>query len=171
MQFEGGATASLTTVAYTEKICQRSTRIYGTKGQLEGDGESTIQHFDFLTRTTTTYFADAPPSHSKLRGHGGADYFLVSGGCCLHCLLGRHAGGGQATRSSMHVHGCMCLQVKGFVDAIATGDASHIVSGPDETLESHLMVFAAEQARRKGTVVSLCGDGGATPLEARDFSW
>lgn len=57
------------------------------------------------------------------------------------------------------------------MDAIATGDARHIVSGPDETLESHLMVFAAEQARHKGTVVSLCGDGDATPLEARDFSW
>ena len=40
-----------------------------------------------------------------------------------------------------------------IVQAIATGDRSHILSGPDDTLESHLMVFAAERARREGRVV------------------
>lgn len=39
-----------------------------------------------------------------------------------------------------------------FVRAVATGDASHILSGPDETLETHKMVFAAERARLAGTV-------------------
>ena len=43
--------------------------------------------------------------------------------------------------------------IKAFVQAIATGDRSHILSGPDDTLESHLMVFAAERARREGRVV------------------
>ena len=39
-----------------------------------------------------------------------------------------------------------------FTDAVATGDASHILSGPAESLESHLAVFAAERARLTGTV-------------------
>ena len=42
-----------------------------------------------------------------------------------------------------------------FVRAVATGDEAYILSGPDETLESHLMVFAAEQARRERRVVDL----------------
>ena len=40
-----------------------------------------------------------------------------------------------------------------FLRAVATGDTTHILSGPAETLESHLMVFAAERARREGAVV------------------
>ena len=49
----------------------------------------------------------------------------------------------------------------GFVSAVATGDASKILSGPAETLEGHLMVFAAEQSRREGRVVDVPGvDGG-----------
>ena len=31
----------------------------------------------------------------------------------------------------------------------------HLLSGPEETLESHLMVFAAEKARRENCVVKL----------------
>jgi predicted dehydrogenase len=42
-----------------------------------------------------------------------------------------------------------------FVRAIAERDSSHILSGTDETLESHLMVFAAEKSRRTGTVIVL----------------
>jgi predicted dehydrogenase len=39
-----------------------------------------------------------------------------------------------------------------FTTAVATGDESHILSGPAESLESHLAVFAAERARLSGTV-------------------
>ena len=31
MQFEGGATATLQMVAFTNKLCQREVKIYGTK--------------------------------------------------------------------------------------------------------------------------------------------
>ncbi len=49
-----------------------------------------------------------------------------------------------------------------FLHAVATGDRSRILSGPDATLESHMTVFAAEQARRKGRVVELARfNGGA----------
>jgi len=45
--------------------------------------------------------------------------------------------------------------MKAFLAAVNTGDASKIRSGPDETLESHLMVFAAEQSRLERRVVNL----------------
>jgi predicted dehydrogenase len=45
--------------------------------------------------------------------------------------------------------------IHGFISAVATGDRSHILSGPDESLESHLMVFAAERARAECRVVEV----------------
>ena len=42
-----------------------------------------------------------------------------------------------------------------FVSAVAERDPSKILSGTDETLESHLMVFAAEQSRKTGKVVTM----------------
>jgi hypothetical protein len=45
--------------------------------------------------------------------------------------------------------------ISAFVEALAAGDQSKISSGIDETLASHLMVFAAEESRKKGTVIKL----------------
>ena len=42
-----------------------------------------------------------------------------------------------------------------FVKAVAEQNPKYILSGTDETLESHLMVFAAERSRRNGTVETL----------------
>jgi predicted dehydrogenase len=39
-----------------------------------------------------------------------------------------------------------------FARALASGDFSGVLSGPDESLETHLAVFAAEDARHAGTV-------------------
>ncbi len=39
-----------------------------------------------------------------------------------------------------------------FTAAVETGDAAHILSGPEESLESHRAVFAAERARLSGGV-------------------
>ncbi len=48
-----------------------------------------------------------------------------------------------------------CGLMDAFVTAVAERDPSKILSGTDETLESHLMVFAAEQSRKTGKVVEL----------------
>ena len=42
-------------------------------------------------------------------------------------------------------------------EAIASNDPTRILSGPDETLEMHCMVFAAERSRKSGTVVPAGG--------------
>ena len=45
--------------------------------------------------------------------------------------------------------------MENFVGAVAQNDPSLILTGVDETLESHLMVFAAEESRKKQTVCTL----------------
>ena len=121
MEFEGGASATLTTTAFTEAICQRRTRVFGSLGELNGDGDSTIRHFDFRTGKATLHELPGAPPETGITGHNGADYFLI----------------------------------ESFVRAVATLDPTAVLSGPDETLESHLIVFAAEAARRAGVVVSV----------------
>ena len=116
LEFEGGATASFTMTAFS-KAAHRQTRIFGTRGQITGDGVK-LRVFDFLTDTEEVIDTETSADGSLLSGHGGGDFGLM----------------------------------QAFVKALATGDARHILSGPDETLESHLMVFAAETARHKGTV-------------------
>ncbi len=117
MQFSNGATASFTMTAFTRQR-DRETHIFGTRGEIYGNG-STITIFDFLTDETETIATDRTSDGSILTGHGGGDYGLM----------------------------------KRFVRALATEDPGQILSGPDETLETHLMVFAAEEARHEGRVV------------------
>lgn len=45
--------------------------------------------------------------------------------------------------------------MKAFVDAITHKDPSRVLTGPQETLESHLMVFAAERSRHENRVMRL----------------
>ena len=44
-----------------------------------------------------------------------------------------------------------------FIAAVGERDPSRILSGPEETLESHRMVFAAEASRREGRVMEVAG--------------
>ena len=74
MLFEGGGTASLTMTAFTEAD-HRQTRIFGTRGQLLGDGR-TIRHFDFLTDRWQEIDTD-PAGRASLDGHGGGDEALM----------------------------------------------------------------------------------------------
>jgi hypothetical protein len=92
----------------------RRTSMFGTRGSLEGDGE-TLTVYDFLTRTSTTLEVDTSG------GHGGGDAGLMDA----------------------------------FIGAVATDDRSLVLSGPQESLHTHLAVFAAERARETATVVTL----------------
>lgn len=121
MQFAGGATASFTMTAFTRQR-DRETRIFGTRGELFGNGR-TIEVHDFLTDRTETIDTHQSSDGSIATGHGGGDDQLMAQ----------------------------------FVAAIATGDPGKILSGPEESLETHLMVFAADTARREGRVVEVSG--------------
>ena len=119
-EFSGGQTASFTMTAFTQ-MRERQTRIFGTRGELSGDGRF-VEVYDFLTEQTTTH--DSQPSEaSAMSAHGGGDYGLM----------------------------------QSFVAAVATGNQNLILSGPEESLESHRMVFAAEWSRQHNVVVSLEG--------------
>ena len=115
MEFAGGQTAAFTMTAFNE-AGHRKTRLFGTRGEITGDGQR-LHVFDFLTDQTEV-IDTASSDASILGGHGGGDYGLMDS----------------------------------FIAAVATGDPTRILSGPSETLESHLMVFAAERARLNGTV-------------------
>ncbi|XP_069137238.1 uncharacterized protein [Argopecten irradians] len=126
--FEGGATASLTMMAFTKSVSAREIKIYGTRGQLScvATESPIIEHFDFLTRQTREIPIETVLSWEKgMIGHGNADL------CCIHS----------------------------FVSGLANEKPSELVTGPEDSLTSHLLVFAAEKARKENRVVTLQPDG------------
>jgi len=118
LRYAGGKTASFIMTAFCE-AGGRKTRIFGTRGEITGDGRL-IDVFRFLDDSHETIDTAADDA-SILGGHGGGDRRLT----------------------------------RAFLQAVASGDPTPILSGPDETLETHLTVFAAEQARRDDTVIHL----------------
>eukprot|EP01006_Ploeotia_vitrea_P010819 TRINITY_DN28386_c0_g1_i1.p1 TRINITY_DN28386_c0_g1~~TRINITY_DN28386_c0_g1_i1.p1 ORF type:complete len:478 (-),score=46.04 TRINITY_DN28386_c0_g1_i1:1133-2536(-) len=79
MQFDNGATATLSMVGCTEKFCTRSVRIFGSKGQITCDDMETVTHFDFNTRKTTVTKPeiDVPEEIKAKGGHHHADWLCV----------------------------------------------------------------------------------------------
>ena len=75
IEYEGGVTASLTVSAFTPKA-DRKTRIMGTRGYLDTDGEI-IRVYDFLTSTEEVIEVGAGTDASASRGHAGGDSGLV----------------------------------------------------------------------------------------------
>lgn len=59
--------------------CAQQTRIFGTRGQLEGDGSDEIKVYDFVTRETTVINPSKEFDSNDLvkSGHGGGDYELM----------------------------------------------------------------------------------------------
>ncbi len=118
MEFEGGQTASFTMTGFTQAR-GRETRIFGTRGEIRGDGKI-LEVYDFLSDTKESVDTTRKDV-SSLAGHGGGDYGLM------------HA----------------------FVSAVMEGNPKYILSGPGETLESHLITFSAEASRRERRTVSI----------------
>jgi len=115
--YENGVTASFTMTAFTEQA-DRKTTLFGTRGELRGDGRA-IAVYDFLTQQTQVF--DTVSSESAASGHGGGDFGLM----------------------------------ERFVAAVASRDASLILSGARETLETHLTTFIAEQSRLQGSTLDV----------------
>lgn len=121
LEFAGGATATFFMNGLRAKQGDgRKTRIFGTKGELAGNGWL-LKHTDFLTDEVTEINTLSNADGTLVGGHGGGDYGLMDS----------------------------------FIDAVATGDQSKIITGPLETLETHMAVFAAEKSREDNQVVTL----------------
>ena len=118
IEFEGEVTATLTMSAFTP-LGRRRTRIMGTRGFLEGEGQR-LTLTDFVTGEVES-FDLVHTGVDAGDGHGGGDYGVMSA----------------------------------FLDAVSGGDRSLIRTGPRESLESHLMAFAAERSRLTGVPVKV----------------
>lgn len=79
MEFDSGATAVMTMNAFTSDM-RRETRICGTLGELRWDGSShrAIQVILFATEERKEIFSNQVSPHCRIRGHGGADFFLMN---------------------------------------------------------------------------------------------
>ncbi|OJD39722.1 streptomycin biosynthesis protein [Diplodia corticola] len=116
-------TAQFHMVAFTEKICERRGRIYGTKGEIEYDS-ATIRVHDFASDRTEIFTPE-----QRGGGHGGGD-------------------DGLATQFVQAV-GAVKDGRMGVVEA----QKKFIGCTLEEVVQSHAMVFAAEEARRHRAVV------------------
>ena len=72
LEFPGTVTATFTMTAFS-KAAYRNTRLFGTRGELIGDGE-TIRVYDFLTRAERLI----TPAPADADGHGGGDAGLMA---------------------------------------------------------------------------------------------
>ncbi|KAI8937182.1 hypothetical protein NX059_006392 [Plenodomus lindquistii] len=125
LQIEGRAakTAQFHMVAFTEKICERRGRIYGTNGEIEYDSKSIKVH-RFATGETVTH-----NPHIAGGGHGGGDE-------------------GLARQFLMAVNAVNSGTMSG-----ADAQREYLGCDLEEAFRSHALVFAAEEARTKRQVI------------------
>jgi predicted dehydrogenase len=117
MEFPSGATASFTMTAFTP-LAQRQTRVFGSRGYVEGDGHRLTVH-DFVSGEVEVVHTGAPDAAPT--GHQDADDALADA----------------------------------FVAALATDNPTLLSSDARQSLAGHRVVWAAEEARRSGTVVDI----------------
>jgi hypothetical protein len=123
LQGRGAKTASFNMVAFTEAICERRGRIYGTEGEIEYDS-TTIKVHQFASGQTTMHH---PPR--KGGGHGGGDDGLI------------------------HQFVKAVDAVKNQGETVETAQVTHLGCTLEGVVRSNAMVFAAEEARREKKVV------------------
>ena len=80
LELPGATTGTITTGTFTmtafTEAGHRRTRLFGTRAELAGDGE-TIRVYDFLTRAERTVTPAAAGGMSAAGGHGGGDAGLM----------------------------------------------------------------------------------------------
>lgn len=66
LQYEGGATVSFSMVGFTERVCERQIRVFGTRGEISCDmGEMRVRHVDFTDGQGCEYTLQCTASHSQ----------------------------------------------------------------------------------------------------------
>ncbi|KAI9813732.1 MAG: hypothetical protein M1832_006105 [Thelocarpon impressellum] len=120
----GPKTASFHMAASTAAVCERRSRIYGTRGEIATDSHAITVH-DHFSGTSTRH---RPPVPSR-GGHGGGDDGLAR----------------------QFLRGIDAVKNKGV--SAADAQAAFIGCGLADIVRSHALVFAAEDARRGNRVV------------------
>jgi predicted dehydrogenase len=137
MQFDNGSTATLTMIAFSKDTCVRKTKVYGTKGEVEWDDSrnpNQLVHYDFLTKKSNLVDCRlVSESDEELKKSERAN---------KNIKLSGHSG---TDYWLMHR----------FVEACLTRDQSLVLTDLEDSLKSHLIVFAAEHARRTNQVVDI----------------
>lgn len=118
-------TAHLHMVAFTHKICQRYTHIYGSEGEIYANG-SLITVQDFMTGKKKMYYPPIPEDG----GHGDGDE-----GLARHFVLAVD-------------------RVKNYGMSVAEAQRQYIGCSLTDIMISHSMVFAAEDARLGHKVIN-----------------
>jgi predicted dehydrogenase len=101
LEFEDGTLASMLLSACTP-LADRKTRIMGTEGYLEGDGEN-ISVYTFATETTDDFRLTRDGEMSAAGGHGGGD-FGVMRSFTVAVALGDPSRITTSPRQSLHSH-------------------------------------------------------------------
>ena len=120
----GAKTATLHMVAFSQKICQRFTHIYGEYGEIFADGDK-IEVINFGSGEKTVHWPYVPEGG----GHGDGDE-------------------GLARQFVLAVD-----RVKNFGEDVAEAQEKYVGCSAEEIVRSHAAVFAAEEARRGRIVV------------------
>jgi predicted dehydrogenase len=135
MEFDDSSTATLTMIAFSKDTCVRKTKVYGTQGELEWDNSrypNQIAHYDFLTKKTTMIDCNVNDDEELKKSERANKNIKLSGHCGTDYWL-------------MHR----------FVEACLTGNQSLVLTDLEDSLRSHLIVFAAEHSRRTKQVVDI----------------
>lgn len=119
----GAKTATIHMVAFTEKLCERRGRIYGTKGEIEYDSK-TIWVYDFATGARKAF-----RSPQTGGGHGGGDSGLAQ----------------------QYIKAMSAVKNEGM--SVEDAQRIHVGCTLEDAIRSHALVFAAEEARREKKVV------------------
>jgi len=119
----GAKIATFHMVAFTHRVCERHSNIYGTDGEIYADSNSIVVR-NFNTGDKRTYYP-----HLAGRGHGGGDDGL--------------------TRQFV----LAVDRVKNHGEDVAKAQREYVGCTLEEVIRSHAMVFAAEEAREKKIVL------------------
>lgn len=119
----GAKLATFHMVAFTHRICERHSNIYGTDGEVYADNNSIVIR-NFTSGEKTTYYP-----HLAGHGHGGGDDGL--------------------TRQFV----LAVDRVKNHGEDVSTAQREYVGCTLEEVIRSHAMVFAAEEARKKKIVL------------------
>lgn len=136
MEFDDGSTASMTMVATSVDTCERKTCVYGTRGELrwnDADPACVVEHYDFLSgQKHLLGYDDALPSIAKSSPAQTNPHIKLTG----------HGGSDY-------------FLIDSFIEAVIRNDPSFVCTDVEDSFRSHLIVFAAEFARRNRSVVDI----------------